>query len=188
MSDERVTTLVRVHVARYPASGLLDVYKLLHQATFGPGHLIPNKRAAREWLEQESTLLTPAFSEPLVESIHPENEIVRLHLRPYLARRGKLKLLVEAFVHTADVVEGDPQVMAARWRLFEMLCQPGGLFADRFALREARLLGMIRAKELWPAVHHSPDYQSAYQPAYRVLSRPEAESLCGKIGAPFEIV
>ena len=56
MSDERLIEMIRVHLGRYSEAGMLDVYKLLHQATFGPGHLITNRNSAREWLEQEAGL------------------------------------------------------------------------------------------------------------------------------------
>ena len=60
MSDERLVEMIRVHLGRYSEAGMLDVYKLLHQATFGPGHLITNRKSAREWLEQEAGLIVPS--------------------------------------------------------------------------------------------------------------------------------
>ena len=71
MTDDRIVALIRTHLDRYPDAGIQDVYKLLHQATFGPGHAISSKKAAREWLGQESGQVTPTAAEALVESIHP---------------------------------------------------------------------------------------------------------------------
>jgi hypothetical protein len=187
MNDERLHALIQTHLTRYPQFEVMDTYKLLHQATFGPGHLIASKKATREWLESESEQLTPSMKELLVETIHPDGRIVRLHLRPYLAYGGKLKPLLDAFVRSAGQVPGDPDAMAHRWLVFERLCQPGGVYADRFDLQEVRMFGRIRRKENWPAMHHSPTYQTAYKPAYRVLTCEEAEALCGAIGVPFEL-
>ena len=78
--------------------------------------------------------------------------------------------------------------MTERWRLFESQCAPDGEFSDHFDPREVRLFGRTCAGENWPAVHHSPAYQLAYHPAYRVLSRTEAEALCAKIGARYDPV
>jgi hypothetical protein len=188
MSDEPLQVLIQTHLARYPESEIVDVYKLLHQATFGPGHLIASKKATREWLERESELLTPSTKAPLVESIHPDGQIVRLHLRPYLAYGGQIKLLLNAFVRSAEQVQGEPDTMARRWEFFEGLCQPGAIYADRFDLQEVVLFGRIRTREGWSAMHHSPAYQAAHKPYYRVLTRAEAEDLCGKIDAPWEVV
>lgn len=188
MSEDRVAGLIKTHLERYPAAGILDVYKLLHQATFGPGHLIADKKAAREWLEHELSTNRPDPAEPLIESIHPDGEIVRLHLRPYLVYGGVAKPLLDAMVRSAAQVKGDYGVMAARWQTFEALCEQGGPNAGRFDLREVRLLGQVRARELWPAVHHSPEYVNIYHPAYRVLTRDEAEAVCVRLGAPVVVV
>src|SRR5262245_30942035 len=90
MADDssKVSTLILAHMRRYPELEMLDVYKLLHQAVFGPGHAIPSQKAAREWLEREFGLLHPDKARILLESVHPTGEIVRLHLRPYLAAKG----------------------------------------------------------------------------------------------------
>src|SRR5512139_1780032 len=118
MSDEQLLDLIQTHIQRYPASEIMDVYKLLHQATFGPGHLIASKKNAREWLEREAELLTPSMRDPLVERIHPDGAIVRVHLRPYLAQGAKLKMLLDAFIRSAGQVPGDPELMARRWSFF----------------------------------------------------------------------
>jgi len=188
MSEDRVVALVQTHLARYPESEIADVYKLLHQAVFGPGHLIASKKAALEWLEQESGQTTPAPDMPLIENIHPDGAIVRLHLRPYLAHQGRPRLLLDALVRSAEQVRGDPETMACWWHLFETLVQAGTPPTEKFDRREARLFGRVRARDQWPAVHHSPTYYNAYHPMYRVLTRSEAEILCAKLKIPFAMV
>lgn len=189
MGDDRLTALLQAHMARYPAMEVADVYKLLHQATFGPGHAVASTKAAREWLEQEAGQVPPlsATAWPLVESVHPEGHVVRVHLLPYLAHGGELKWLLEAFVRSADALRGDPAVMAARWRVFADLCALGGPLAGEFPAREIRLFGAARAAERWPAVQHSPAYNAAYTPSYRVLTAGEASALCDRLRVPFEI-
>ncbi|HEX3050496.1 MAG TPA: hypothetical protein VHP83_07570 [Aggregatilineaceae bacterium] len=189
MAEERLASLIQTHLARYPHMELFDVYKLLHQATFGPGHAITNKKAAREYLDEESAkaVSTPP-REPLLENIHPDGLIMRLHLRPYLAYRGSLKILLEAFIRSADQVRGDRDQMAWCWSRFEAMCELSEPSAGRFDCRELALFGRMRARELWPAVHHSPTYNEAYDPVYRVLTRQEAETVCRKINVPFDVV
>lgn len=185
MGDDRLVALIQAQVARYPASEVADIYKLLHQATFGPGHAISSKKAAGEWLEQDARQAGASLGEPLVESIHPEAHIVRVHLRPYLAQGGQLKWLLDAFVRSAEAVSGDPALMAARWRAFVELCQGEGPLAGEFPLREMELFGAARAAEHWPAVQHSPVFCAAYRPRYRVLVAGEASALCERLGVPF---
>ncbi len=139
--------IITTHVQRYPEIDVLDVYKLLHQAVFGPGSVIKSQKAAREWLERESEILQPVAAEPLLESVHPEGSIVRLHLRPYLVLNGKLNKLLDTFVQSSKAVNG------------------------------INMTGRTRASQNWPASQHSPNYDFAYKPAYRVLTRTLAESL-----------
>jgi hypothetical protein len=188
MSEDRIAALIQTHLTRYPESEIADVYKLLHQAAFGPGHLIASKKAALEWLEQESGMVTPSQDTPLVENIHPDGVIVRLHLRPYLAHQGQLKPLLEALVRSAEQVRGDAESMDCWWQVFEALCQAGAPHTDPFERREVTLFGRVSARDHWPAVRHSPAYYSAYHPAYRVLTRSEAEALCVTLRIPFEVV
>lgn len=185
MSEERLEALIRAHLERYPAAQIADVYKLLHQGVFGPGHAIVSKKAAREWLEHEAGQQTPVAEEVLIESVHPDGLIVRVHLRPYLAHQGSLSALLDAFVRSADQVHGDPGTMARWWQLFETLCREGELCSQVCEQREAVLFGRVRAREHWPAVHHSPAYCQAYRPVYRVLTATEAEALCRKLRVPF---
>lgn len=187
MSEERIVALIRAHLERYPQAQIADVYKLLHQGVFGPGHSVASKKAAREWLEHEAGQQTPAAEELLLESIHPDGLIVRVHLRPYLALGGSLSALLDAFVRSAEQVQGDARTMARWWGLFEALCREGELCGDIYQQREAVLFGRMRARENWPAVHHSPAYFQAYRPAYRVLTAAEAEALCRKLKMPFAV-
>ncbi len=185
---ERVLALLAAHRARYPEMGLADVYKLLHQAAFGVGHRITSKKETRAWLEHERGLLEPNATHILAESVHPSGAWVRLHLAAYLAYRHDVRPLLEAYMRSAqDAQPEQAQQLAAWWAFFERLCAEDADYAARFSLREARLFGMVRAEENWPAVHHSPTYLTHYRPFYRVLARKEAEKLCARIGAPFEL-
>ncbi len=188
MDDDRLIDLLDIHMARYPVMEIADVYKLLHQGTFGPGHLVSNKKTAREWLEHDFGVAGQPGDEALVEHVHPAGAIVRLHLRPYISVGGEVKKLLDAMVRSAEQVTGDPAQMAAWWDVFARRCQPDGPLAGQFPLRELTLFGRVRARELWPAMHHSPAYNEVYHPSYRVLTKREAESLCASLRVPYEPV
>ena len=189
MADEKVEALINTHVQRYPEIDILDVYKLLHQAIFGPGHAIAGgkaRKSAQEWLERESELLEPATAGPLIESIHPDGAVVRVHLRPYLAARGTLNKLLDAFLESSRLVSGDLATMAAWWAIFQAMVE--GPLGGRFDARAVHLEGQTRARENWPASHHSPRFDRAYKPAYRVLAHPVAEALLRQQKIPFKVM
>ncbi len=179
-----ILSLIRRHLHRYPESTFRDVYKLLHQAAFGPGHVVKNKKKALEWIERD--LEDPGIDIPLLESIHPDNAMLRLHLHPYAARGGNLKRLRDAFVASARDVPGSADMMTAWWAALCAWVEAEGILdtAD-FDPREMRLFGRMHAARGWPAVHHSVAYRTAYRPAYRVLTARQAEALCRKQDIPF---
>lgn len=179
MGDEAVIALIRRHLRRYPESDYHDVYKLLHQAAFGPGHLLKDKKKALEWIERD--LEDPGPETALIEAIHPEGHMVRLHLRPYAAQGGNLRRLRDALVTSAKEATGDPEAMAGWWEAF---CR--WVEAEGFDLREMRLFSKAWAAQGWPAEHHSPAYREAYAPAYRVLTVGQAAALCEKQDIAFE--
>jgi hypothetical protein len=177
MANETLRTLINTHIERYPQLDILDIYRLLHQAEFGPGHALKNLKSVREWLERESEIIEADTSASMLESVHPEGSIVRLHLRPYLAAKADLGKLLQAYIESSKAVEGRTDRMKAAWEYFQSLVQVGGVLESRFDRRTVALIGRTRAAENWPASHHSPAFEQAYKPAYRVLTRSLAERL-----------
>ena len=105
---------------------------------------------------------------PLVESVAPGSEVVRIHLRPYLKAGWDTGLLLEAFVRTAEEYPRSPDRLRAFADVAVGMARDGGLPFDPdsvtafFALLE---------KDGFPAVHHSETYETEYRPAYRVIAR-----------------
>lgn len=158
-----------------------DIYKLVHQGVFGPGHFIASAARARRMLEEEMAALeVQSQTEPEFEAIDPNGMLVRVNLRPIAgaaeARRQKSEgrrqkeecrsgWLAEALVESARRVRGDSAQMrrrlaaAVRWCRTNLPRQAGEL--ERMAARAA--------ESGYPAFHHSPAYRRAYRPAYRVI-------------------
>ena len=156
------------HNARYPAWQVEDVYKLLHQASFGSEHAVADEARARRWLEEElAGLASVGGPEALLEPIAPGGAVLRVHLRAYAARGLAAELLLDAFLRTARDFRGSAVLLEESWGAALMLAEEGRLPFDAGALREwgERMRGAG-----YPAVHHSQAYVRAYQPAYRVVA------------------
>jgi hypothetical protein len=175
------------HCRRYPLLRAQDIYKLVHQGVFGPGHIIASAAQARRMLEEEVAALEvkgqeakakrQSSDEELLEAIDPDGRLVRVNLGPLAATQCKVQgarskmqdtgWLVRAMVESGWRVNGDPAQMkrrlaaAVRWCRKNLPRQAAEL--ERMATR-AEGLG-------YPAFHHSPAYFRAYRPAYRVVLR-----------------
>ncbi len=191
MTDS-IARLIETHVERYPELDVIDVYRLLHQAAFGVGGRIPNRKTAREWLDHEAKLARQsvhgaADNALLVESVHPAGEIVRVYLQAYQRDGGSLPALLDAHIKSGEAVLGDPELMAYWWAEFANMVATGGILAGRFEPRVVALTGRVRANENWPANAHSPIYLAHYQPFYRILTRDQAEMLLRQQEIPFKL-
>jgi len=159
---------VRQQLARYPLMQAEDLYKLAHQATFGPAHLISDVGGARAYLLQELAGVAASASEPLLEELAGDPELVRVNLRPFKAAGSDPEVLLAALVATASSVHGKPGVMAGRLR------DAGRVLEEVGRIEEARRLQALApemAARSYPAGHHSQAYTDAYHPAYRVVLR-----------------
>jgi hypothetical protein len=176
-----IKSTLKTHLKRYPDMQLSDVYKLLHQASFGATHAITKRDSTLQWLLHESRLYQGAGDAPLLESVSDDQMRVRLHLHPYLAAGGDSEALVDALIADggADVSMADQ--MADYWNAFAEM-------RHNFPTREVDLFGMTYARQNWCAVQHSPQFIAAYQPAYRVLKLATAQQLCESQGIKFKVV
>jgi hypothetical protein len=163
------------HLRLYPLMRAQDIYKLVHQGVFGPGHITASAAAARRALTTEcrspnaECRMQNAAGEDAVEPIDPENRLVRVNLRPLLGQGGNsgTEWLAKAMVESGRAVKGDPEQMKRRLAAAVRWCH------RNLPRQSAELERMAdRAEESgYPAFHHSPAYSRAYRPAYRVILR-----------------
>jgi hypothetical protein len=180
--------VVVAHAARHPALAMQDLYKLLHHGVFGSEHAVDDLEGARAWLEDEIGRLrgeAPSRApeagsapdvgsgrasagareaEPEVEPVAPGGRIVRVHLRPFLARGGDPEALLAAFVTTANRRTGSREAF---------LCAAtaaGATGVGSWSPAEWERFVADRARVGFPAIQHSAAFEAAYGPAYRVIA------------------
>lgn len=169
-----LTAVLAWHRRHYPLLRAQDIYKLIHQGVFGPGHIISSAAWAKRSLEEETAALqvrSPKYkgrmSESKLETVDPDGRLVRVNLRPLFGQGGSTDMawLVGAMVESARRVKGEPELMRRRLAAAVRWCR------KNVPRQAAELEGIAaRAEELgYPAFHHSPAYNHAYRPAYRVV-------------------
>lgn len=159
-----------------PELRIEDAYKWLYHATRGGEHALDIETAARLWLEHEwAALEPPAAGEPLWEPLSADGRIGRLHLRPYRQRGGDLPALHQAFVAGATSFDSSPGRFLRAWRALgrTLTRSPRGYLTGP----EWRRLDRLLRAQGYPPIHHSPEYEHARRPAYRVLPGNEARHL-----------
>jgi hypothetical protein len=168
VSSPRFRDIVLTHYSRYPLSQIEDFYKLAHQAALGSEHAVKDIAAARKWLLRELDEMAAGPPEALIDEISADGRIVRVHLRPFIESGGDPEILLQAFIRTANEYQGSVELMGEHWGTIDQLAKKGDL-----PFQPASLRSYIEVMESmgFPAVHHSTQYQEAYQPSYRVVIR-----------------
>jgi hypothetical protein len=157
-----IETILRSHFSRYPEMQIQDLYKLLHQGAMGSEHAVSNPESARDWLTRELAELGEGPREPLIDPISPDGKIVRIHLRSFVAAGYNPDELLDAFIRTANEYRGDVRLLEGFWQ--------AAIATFKFPTAEMDEFFQSMKANNYPAVHHSPEYEQLYRPAYRVVA------------------
>lgn len=161
----------------YPESRVQDIYKSFCQDNLGPGHLIPNKEAARTYLTEElrryrQDLDSACYRKPQLRlvPVGDRGNYVRVDLSVVLDSLVSADALLDAFVRSAN--EGptiSPEEWKAKWAAVSAVIRksfPDIPDADRDL---AVIDSLLACGHL--ILHHSPAYNEAYHPHYRIVSK-----------------
>lgn len=159
--------LLGLHLQRYPAMQLADIYKLLHQAALGAGHAVSDGAQALAALESECRSMADGPEEPLVDRIAPDGRLARVHLRTYLAQGHDVATLADAFARTPQLYPAAPEKLAKYCGCLGDLADTGGI---PFTRAEVTVWLNDVAARGYPVVRHSQTFRDAYHPAYRVVA------------------
>lgn len=159
---EELERILWEHAARYPEMQPADAVKLIYQNEFGGGHLIRDMEKCLEYLRREYSATRHDPSTPLFEPIG--NGILRVNLAS--VGEDGLERLGRDFIASAEAHRGTLDSFLAKLAVLERLTREG-----IFNFDSRRLEGYLVEYQTagYPAVSHSPQYRTAYSPAYRVV-------------------
>jgi len=162
------------HNRKYPRWQAEDVYKLILQAAMGSEHAVKDIAAVQKWMERELATMGDGPEEPLTDPIRPDKRILRIHLRPYVAKGGDPQRLMEAFITTANQFTGIPDDLERYWATARQLAFEGTLQINPEKMEE--FFNEAR-KQGFPAHEHSVIFEDLYRPAYRIVAMELVASL-----------
>ena len=167
MERKYLLEIVHDQMKRYTHFAVVDMYKLVHQAVFGPAHLIDNETKARNLLWEEwETLEKVRKGESLLEMIDPKGEIIRVNLRVYKKIGGSKHHLFDIMMRSAGKVPKDDSRFIDYWREIEGMAHRGEIPFEREELND---LLIEKGRLEFPPAHHSKQYVETNQPAYRLV-------------------
>jgi hypothetical protein len=173
-SLREVAELVTVHKRSRPEMRARDVYKLLFQGIYGVGHLMGP--GVWDYLQREAKSLDVKDqpSEALMESVSVDGSVVRVNLRPFIAKDYPLIQLMDAMRNSE--INGKPSDFLELWDNFVELVWSGQLDFDQ---EEVSTVNKSLNRDKPQPMHHTQEYRDAYHPAYRVILKREVLKITG---------
>jgi hypothetical protein len=162
------------------AMDMPDIYKLLHQGTFGYWEHIPSKEYFRKHLAEDWESVTSREGEPVLESVTHDNTILRVNLRSYKAlfpgEEDRAVFMLEKLVlDSATIEKGSPEHFFSVMSAFREINKQAALIIDnrRYVIPPALVeqfftetKGFITQHGILPLFSHSPGYHELNRPAY----------------------
>ena len=162
-TETELQQVLKKHRENYPEMELTDIVKLIYQNEFGGGHLILDKAASLQRIQQEyedCKLSKQGWKTPLWEPIG--NGIYRLSLQ-CLEKGLAATTLNRMFAESAKQIQGSVSGFKQKLALLQEENLP-------FSEKEiTTYLTAYRGKG-YPPVSHSARYRQQYAPAYRVVT------------------
>ena len=162
-----VETAVSVQLELYPESRLQDLYKSFFQDRFGPGHIIADRESALNYicaeLAEADTLMGP-----ITEPCGWQGNYVRVNLSVIADGLMTAEEMTDALMASAkEVTADDIERWKAEWAQIEAIIEKNHPDLPDFAEDKAKIKELLDAGQY--AYHHSPAYESAYHPHYRII-------------------
>ena len=123
MNENKVISLIKEHIKKYPCIEATDVYKLLYQGVYGVKHIISEKAWDRLIEEADRISLEEYLDEPLIESVSPDEDFIRVNLRPYIRKGLSLRALYNT-MRESSKEKGDTKKFISYWKTFKKFPPP----------------------------------------------------------------
>lgn len=167
----RAEQVLSAYIQRYPEAHLQDVYKSCFQDVYGPGHIIKDSASCANYIDSELAQMGEGESLfPDYEYTGVEGNFVRVNLR--LIQQGKIsvELMVRLLMQSAKLPKKLPLFdWRGQWERLVVLMRHFDTMPGNFE-EDAKLIAEIMDQGEY-AVHHSPAFNDAYNPHYRIIRR-----------------
>lgn len=168
-TPEAIRFALLTETGTYHESRLCDVYKNFFQDNFGPGHILADTTRAVAYLRSELTE-SKSFPGPLYEPTGADGNFIRVNIGLISDGTIPFQVYFDAFVRSVQNIKAPS---ADQWRNYwkEVVKEINNLHlkfpnqqADSIMIAEKLKSGNF-------VVHHSKEFNNAYNFHYRIISR-----------------
>ena len=158
---------VNRQMKEYPESTLRDLYKSFFQDRFGPGHIINDPIAAKNYLLQELDSYSKISGE-MIEPTGWQHNFYRVNLRVIKENLISCDILLDALVRSANAVEPITiEEWREEWAKIEAIIRNMDLSIPDYEMDFIEISNKLQEGKY--VGHHSEAYNKAYDPHYRII-------------------
>jgi len=164
---DKIIKLIKSEFELHPKTQLIDYYKLFFQGTFGPEHIISNKKSARQFLKDELKE-SSVFEKTDFQDISYINDFYRVNIN--VINKGLITFedYLDAFLKSAKLENTiNFKDWLISWKYIEQ--QVLSMDINFYNIKEqlAELQKVLNNRNL---VRHSEIYRKTYSPHYRLVN------------------
>lgn len=165
-----ILNAVENQMKNYPESTLQDLYKFFFQDYFGPGHIVSDSVAARNYLISELDEMGDDSAVLLYESTGYKNNFVRVSLDVVRDSIVPFDAYLSSFLRSVKDVKGLSQdEWCKEWSKIFSVIDDMDLDLPDYDRDKVAIDSLLDAGKY--VMHHSRSYGVAYHPHYRILRR-----------------
>ena len=160
---------VRTYLQKYPEATLQDIYKGSFQDVFGPAHILTNREAVINYIQQEIDR-AEAWEEHDYIPCGWQGNFLQVNLKVIADGRVPMDDFVDAFMASANGIDTTlTSSFIEDWHLIQQAVRLTDPQLEGFK-EDSTLLSHL-LKEGKYVVHHSRKFNAHYHPHYRIIRR-----------------
>lgn len=160
---EKTRELLLEHYQKYPQLQIQDIFKYIHQSSFGCEHMVTSLDTAIDYIRKETREISLP-GETLIDSL--DGAYSRVHLS-YLSQGLSVETLGKLFYASSKKEPNGQSDLENKLHVTKELVRenefPFSLDEFEKACKEWQTAG-------YPAIHHSDIFRATYKPSYRVIA------------------
>ncbi|MEA5129798.1 MAG: hypothetical protein VB074_16600 [Proteiniphilum sp.] len=166
--ENAVRQAVEEHIREYPQSTLKDLYKNFFQDVYGPGHLLNDTIAAKNYLLRELASYTEIEGK-IAEPTGYRHNFYRVNLSVIKNNLIPFDLFFDAFMQSAkDFKPVDIEEWKKEWHRIEAVIRSMQLPLPDYDKEKNEIIGQLNQGKY--IGHHSQLFNDNYRPHYRIIS------------------
>lgn len=178
-NKQKIENAIKEQLTEYPESRLQDIYKNFYQDCFSTGHAISDTAMVLSYLRQELQSSEPS-SMPIIEPIGWRHQFVRVNIDAVRNGRIDTTALANAFIRSASLVNhSDTANWTNEWTTITKIIEERHLHVKNYQSDKIMIDSLLRINPT-RAMHHSREFDAAYNPHYRVVKAEIAKEILKK--------